>query len=292
MSARILTQQVNADQLGRFAAMIYERTGIRVSPQKTSLLSNRLRRRLRATGIECFDRYFEELRRLPPDHAEWDAFLQEITTHETYLFRDAAQWDWLRNSYLPEIQAAARRGARSPSLRIWSAACSTGDEVYTIACCLADGLTNPSDWKIEILGTDIGVGALQHARAATFGMRAMRQTPESYRRRFFSQADGDRWAAKPVLTQWTSFRQHNLLDALQAAPFDVVFVKNVLIYFDRHSKQRVFHRVDGALRAGGMLVTGPAEGTSDLSHRYERLQPWLHRKPEVAGAPATRRGRA
>ena len=104
--------QVSDAQLARYAELIYARTGIRVAPQKKALLSNRLRRRLRSTGIDGFEEYYQHLKRLPPHDAEWDAFLQEITTHETYLFRDQAQWDWFGNVYLP-ARAAARAGGRA-----------------------------------------------------------------------------------------------------------------------------------------------------------------------------------
>lgn len=278
MSLAKISQQVTDDQLSRYADLIYDRTGIRISPQKKTLLSNRLRRRLRATGIDCYDEYLSELRRLPQNDPEWDAFLQEITTHETYLFRDAANWDWLRGTYLPELQAAARKGQRTKSLRIWSAACSTGDEACTIACCVADALSVPGEWKVEIVGTDIGVDAVQQATDAEFGERAMRLVPDSYRRRYFAAQGDNTWKAKPNLTQWMKFRQHNLLDRLAVPPFDLIILKNVLIYFDKDSKKRVVDNLHRALRPGGMLITGPAEGVSDMLGDYERVHPWLHRK--------------
>ncbi|HUT14523.1 MAG TPA: CheR family methyltransferase, partial [Thermoguttaceae bacterium] len=107
---------------------IYDRTGIRVSPQKKTLLSNRLRRRLKQTGIEDFGEYYRHLKGLRPNDPEWDLLLQEITTHETYLFRDEAQWDWFRNTFLPQCASEVRSGTAQRSLRVWSAACSTGDE--------------------------------------------------------------------------------------------------------------------------------------------------------------------
>ena len=131
-----LPDQVTDIQLARYAELIYVRTGICVSPQKKALLSNRLRRRLRSTGIEGFDAYYQRLKRLPPQDPEWDAFLQEITTHETYLFRDQAQWDWLRNVVPAEMGAARQSNGGRACLRIWSAACSTGDEAFTAACCV------------------------------------------------------------------------------------------------------------------------------------------------------------
>ncbi len=273
--------QVTDAQLARYAGLIYERTGIRVSPQKKTLLSNRLRRRLRDTGIKDFEEYYHHLKRLRPQDPEWDAFLQEITTHETYLFRDEAQWDWFRKGFLPEYAAAAREVLGKRSLRIWSAACSTGDEPVTIACCAAAHLSNLSQWNVHVLGTDIGVGALEQAQSAVFGERAMRLVPEDYRQRFFTKAkDAQIWQARPILTGMITYRHHNLLDPLKDPPFDLVFLKNVLIYFDGASKKTVLANVRAAIRPGGLLVAGAAEGVADLIRDFTRIQPWLYRRPQ------------
>ena len=274
-------QQVTDDQLARYAKLIYDRTGIRVSPQKKTLLSNRLRRRLRATGIEGFDEYYNHLTRLRPAHSEWDAFLQEITTHETYLFRDKAQWDWFGSVYLRQYAADARSNKRRQQLRIWSAACSTGDEAFTAACCIAACVPNHSEWKIGILGTDIGAGVVEQAKTAVFGERAMRLVPEQSRRRYFTKAkDVQIWQAKPALAEMITFRQHNLMVPLRAGPFDVVFLKNVLIYFDKDSKKQVVANVRSVICPGGLLVAGAAEGVADLVKGLVRIQPWLYQQPK------------
>jgi chemotaxis protein methyltransferase CheR len=270
--------QVSDAQLARYADLIYARTGVRVAPQKKALLSNRLKRRLRSTGIRGFEEYYQHLKRLPPQHAEWDAFLQEVTTHETYLFRDQTQWDWLRNVYLPARGAAP--GVAQNRLRIWSAACSTGDEAFTAACCIAACLPDFAKWKIQILGTDIGKGAVEQAKTAVFGERAMRLVPDVYRKCYFCKAkDANMWQAKPVLTGMVAFRQHNLMDPLREAPFDLVFLKNVLIYFDRTSKKRVIANVQASIRSGGLLVAGATEGVADLLQGFERVESWLLCKP-------------
>lgn len=282
MPVLVFKQEVTGTQLKRYADLIYAQTGIRISDQKRSLLSNRLRRRLRALGMDCYDAYFKHLKALPTTDPEWDAFLQEITTHETYLFRDPNQWDWFRDDYLPQLQSEARREKRLKSLRIWSAACSTGDEVYTIAACIADRLMNHAAWNIRILGTDIGVGALQAAIAARFGSRAMHRVPDNIRRRFFTEVPAEKcWTPKPVLTAWTKFQQHNLLDAMKVGSFDLIVLKNVLIYFDMESKKRVIAHLLAALKPGGLLVTGQAEGVANLLGGFERLKGWLHAKPAV-----------
>lgn len=273
--------EVTERELARYAELIYERTGIRISPQKKTLLSNRVRRRLRETGSRGFGEYYWYLRGLPPNHPEWDAFLQEITTHETYFFRDEAQWAWFRNTYLPQCEAEARSRLRQRSLRIWSAACSTGDEAFTAACCVADALPAHGQWRIYILGTDIGAGAVEQAKRAVFGERALRLVPDSFRRRFFRRVGDNAWQACPALTRMVTFRQHNLLDPLGDRPFDLVFLKNVLIYFAPESKRRVLENVRAAIRPGGLLVSGPAEGVSESLRDYVRLQPWLSQRPRL-----------
>jgi len=273
-------QQVTDVELNRYAELVYRRTGIRIPPQKKALLSNRLRRRLRETGIEGFSAYFSHLQRLPARDPEWDAFLQEITTHETYLFRDESHWTWFRSAYLPFVASQLRSGKRAARLRVWSAACSTGDEAFTIACCIADVLRDLDAWNIQIVGTDIGVDAVQQATQAVFGERAMRLAPESYKRRFFRKAtNANVWQARPALKKMTKFRQHNLMTRLAELPFDVVFLKNVLIYFDNASKQRVIEHVKESIRPGGVLVVGPADGASEFVRDFKRHQAWLYQKP-------------
>ena len=145
---------------------------------------------------------------------------------------------------------------------------------------MAAGL-NLGAWQVKILGTDIGVGALEAARNPTFNERAMRLVPEDLRQRFFKQLDGVRcWQPKPALTAQVQFRQHNLLAALREKPFDLVFVKNVLIYFDGPSKRTAMDHVRAAVAPGGLIVCGAAEGVTDLLKDYDRPLPWLFRKPK------------
>jgi chemotaxis protein methyltransferase CheR len=273
--------EISVPQLERYAALIYRRAGIRISAQKTALLSNRLRRRMRKTSIENFDDYYDLLSRLPENDPEWDLFLQEITTHETYLFRDEVQWDWLRQTYLPQIARDAAQGLRPATLRVWSAACSTGDEAMTIASCIVATLPGISSWKVEILGTDIGIGAVEQASQVTFNERAMQFVPADYRQRFFRKLpEASVWQAKPQIASLATFRQHNLMDLLRVLPFDLVFLKNVLIYFDRDSKRTVLENVRKLLKPGAMLVAGGSEGVSELLRDFKQPSPWLFQAPD------------
>jgi chemotaxis protein methyltransferase CheR len=270
--------QVTDVELRLFAELIYERTGIRVCQRKKILLSNRLRRRLRQTGIGRFGQYYKHLRQLAPDDAEWDAFLQEITTHETCLFRDKQQWDWLRDEFMPEW-FGERNAGHSQLPRIWSAACSTGDEAVTAACCAA--AVAPADLlkNVSIWGTDIGADAIAQANAGVYGRRAMRFVPDDYRRRFFTKIDdAESWRTKPPLRRILVFQRHNLMDPMPGRTFDVVILKNVLIYFDAASKRIVLNHIRAALRVGGYLVSSATENVGEFLREFARLRPWLYRK--------------
>ncbi len=270
--------QVTDSQLSGYSELIYGRTGIRISAQKKTLLSNRVRRRLRETGIEDFGAYLTRLKQLRPNDPEWNAFLQEITTHDTYLFRDESQWNWFC-SYLKQRASAAQNGKEPKKLRIWSAACSTGDEATTIACCIATTLPSHQQWDIKIVGTDIGIGAVEQAKEFVFGTRAMRLVPQNCMRHFQKAKDAEIWKARPILSDMISFRQHNLMDRISDPPFDLVFLKNVLIYFDATSKRQVIDNVQQSIRPGGLLVAGAAEGVADMVRNYTRIQPWLFQRP-------------
>ena len=279
MTTATIHSEIGDKLMQQFVALIYEVTGIRISEQKKALLSNRLRRRLRATGIVSFDAYYKHLKSLKTDHDEWDHFLQEVTTHETYLFRDQQHWTWLEKNYLPEMIALASKGKRQRSLRIWSAASSTGDEAYTTAVCISQALLGSPGWKVNIVGTDIGIGAIEQANRAEFSLRAMRLVPAELKSKYFTETVPETtWKAKPALTSMIRFRQHNLLEPLAEMPFDLVFLKNVMIYFDDTSKLRVLAHIRKQIVPGGLLLAGAAEGVSDLLEGYKRLQPWLFQK--------------
>lgn len=276
MQTTVAIADVTPSQLQRYAALVYEKIGVTIPAQKTTLLSNRLRRRLRATGIKSYDEYYAKLVSSSVTDPEWQAFLQEITTHETYLFRDEVHWKWFSDDFLRNVRDEGARGTRPKTLRIWSAACSTGDEAATIACCIAEVIPEAKEWRIEIVGTDIGAGSVAQAKAATFNERSMRNVSPARRTRFFTHTPDGRYQLKPELQRWQQFRVHNLLKPLGDRTFDVVFLKNVLIYFDKPSKRRVIEAMRGSMRPGTYLVTGAAEGVADLLGEFESLQAWLH----------------
>lgn len=271
--------ELSAEEYDRFCALIYKVAGIRIPPNKKVMIANRLRRRLRETGIESFAAYYAFLTSAA-GAAEMPRFIDEITTNETYFNRDIHHFDWLSETFLPEAAALGRVGKRSKRLRFWSAAASTGEESYSIALRIAALKAQFTGWTFNILGTDISGAALASARAANYDDRAVRLIRPDDRARYFDRDEkAQRWLLKPEIRAMVTWKLHNLMLPLREEPFDCIFIKNVLIYFDASSKQAVTRNLIGALAKGGYLVVGPTEGIYAMLDPLEKLKPWLYRRP-------------
>jgi chemotaxis protein methyltransferase CheR len=271
--------ELTDDEYVKFCGLIYRTAGIRIAENKRVMVGNRVRRRLRATGIASFREYYAFL----TSHAgagEMPLFLDAITTNETYFFRDPQQYDWLGESFLPEIARQTTLRKRPRSLRIWSAACSTGEEPYSIALKVLAKKPLFAGWQTTILGTDLSGAALAAARAGRYDARAIRLVETAQRQAFFDEdPTGQRWTIKPDVRALVTWRPHNLLFPIRDEPFDSIFIKNVLIYFDKDSKQVVVRNLIEALSKGGYLVVGPTEGIYAMLDPLSRLKPWLYQKP-------------
>ena len=247
------------DLFAAYRALIYRDTGIRVPESKRVLIANRLRRRLRATGEPDFAAYYRRL--AAGDAAERGRFVDAVTTNETYFFRDEPQLDWLVDTLVPELRERAERGGGPRRLAIWSAACSTGEEVYSVLIRLAERGLPPPGWECSVLGTDISPAAIEAAVAGSYGERSMRLVGPDRRRRYFRHDPAaGRWSVRPGLRRRASFRVGNLLAPADGGPFDCVLLRNVLIYFDADSKRTAVRHVAGALRAGRLPRRRPDRG--------------------------------
>ena len=272
--------ELTTEEFEKFCTMIYRVSGIRIPDTKKVMVSNRLRRRLRATGIAGFSEYFSYLNSAV-GRAEMPLFLNEITTNETYFYRDVHHFDWLSETFLPEIAEAGRHRKRRRSLRIWSAAASTGEELYSIALKLVPMRHLFAGWKVFLLGTDLSVAALDAARTGSYDERAVRLIGQPERMRYFDlDPKTQRWTIKDEVRSLASWKSHNLLEPLMEEPFDCIFIKNVLIYFDVVSKQTVTKNLISSLAKGGRLVVGPTEGIYSMLDPLVKMKPWLYQCPE------------
>ena len=248
---------------------VYEEVGNRFDDDALYLLRRRLEPRLSALALPDFEAYHRYLRGTAPDarRAEVDEIADRVTTNETYFFREGYQLDAFSQALLPELAAARYKSRR---LSIWSAGCSTGEEVYTIAILLLEsGLF--SGWDVRVFGSDLSRRVLKLARAAEYAPASFRVTSEDRQKRWFEPA-GTRLRPIAEVRALCRFGQINLVDPNMAAVLgdvDVAFCRNVLIYFDAASRRRVIGTIERKLAPGGYLLLGHSESLSGLSQGFD-----------------------
>ena len=272
------TEKLSPAQFHRFSEFIYKKSGIRVDASKVTLVSNRIRRRLRASGCADFDAYYAHLTSLP-GAAELEHFLDAVTTNETHFFRTQSHFDWFKGDFLTDVILRQRKSELPQALRVWSAACSTGEEPYSLSICLAENALRLKNWNLSIVGTDISEAVLKEAREGVYRERSLENVnPTQLKRYFDAEPDGANWRVRPNIKELVEFRRHNLMEPLRLPPFDCVFIRNVLIYFDRESKKVVIRHLINALSAGGYLVVGPSEGIYDMLEPLAKRATYLYQK--------------
>ena len=265
----------------RFHDLIYKLAGIHYPAEKMALLSNRIRRRLRATKVTTYDAYLQ-LVQGNTQPAEVQAFLDSITTNETYFFRCQRHWDFFREW---ATARAADPGTRREGFRIWSAAASSGAEAYTICIVLHQILGNNfGGVPVEILGTDLSASILEEARAGAYRAYAVAQTPPDVVKKYFTKQSAEELVFDRQLAKHVTFQRHNLMEPLMGArSFDFVFLRNVMIYFDVPSKERVMRNAYAVTRPGGYLMVGESESLMNLEQPFTYVKPSIfHRKAEAA----------
>lgn len=272
-----MDRDLTASEFQQFHDLIYRIAGIHYPKEKLELLSNRIRRRIRAVGANDYGSYLKRIS--APSSPELQSFLDTITTNETYFFRCQRHWDhfekWLQEQ--KQDPEARRRG-----LRIWSAAASNGAEACTMLIVLHKVFGDRfGGMPVEVLGTDLSTEILAEAKQGVFRPYALAQTAEPIVKRYFTPGPGkDDFVFDRTLLRHARFEQHNLMQRLNtAAPFDAVFVRNVMIYFDQKSREQVLDNVYKVLRPGGLLIVGESESLLSVRHQFEYVKPSIFWKP-------------
>ena len=276
---------MTAEEFRLLRDFVYGHCGILVRDDMKYVMQRRLWPRLEALGIADFSAYYRYLRFDAQRRAELETAVETLTTHETYFFREPRQLKAFTEEVLPQIE---RRNARSRRLRIWSAGCSSGEEVYTLAMLLKDS-ARFEGWDIDVHGTDISRRVLASARQGEYGPSSLRATPADKIARYFVHVGPNRVRVREDVRAWVSFGHHNLQDP-EASPMmsrvDAVFCRNVMIYFDTPARQRVLRLIYDKLVPGGFLMLGHSENLINLSADFELVHlrsDLVYRKPESGG---------
>ena len=260
---------LSEQEFSLFQRLMLEEAGITLSPAKKALVYGRLARRLRARGCNSFADYYALLEQEPH---ELQTAIDLLTTNETYFFREPRHFDFLR-----EV-ALGWRGLNR-TFRVWSAACSSGEEVYTLAMVLADTL---GQGRWSVLGSDLNSEVLARARTGHYKLARTDGIPREYLSAFCLKGTGGQAGTLLIdrsLRERCEFRQINLNSRLPALePFDVIFLRNVMIYFSPATKQDVVRRIQELLRPGGYLVIGHSESLQGISSDLRMIRPSVYRR--------------
>lgn len=283
-------------EFARFQAWIQRESGIFLPDSKRTLLIRRLGRRVADLGLDSFAAYYRRAKEL--GESETIRMIDCLCTHETSFFREAKQFELLATQILPAWASEGETGVRPRRVRAWSAACSTGEEPFSLAMLLAANLGQEAGWRIEILASDLSTRALALAREAVWPAERATGVPEDFRKRFLlrglNRHEGKVKAA-PEIERLVRFERINL--AAESYPveagLDLIFCRNVLIYFDPATRAGVIARLARHLRPGGLLFLGHAENLAGAAGPDFRPEaPNVYRRTETAlRAPAARETR-
>jgi chemotaxis protein methyltransferase CheR len=261
------SQALNEEEFRRLCDFLYRRTGMVFSEAKRYYVERRVLERMSATGSGTFASYFARLR--TDAQGEVEQFVNAFTVNETYFYREDHQLKCLTSDLLTERLRYKKKG---DSIRIWSAPCSTGEEPYSVAMWLLENWPLVDEYDVEIIGSDIDTAVLEAARAGFFGKRALMRLPPYLVEKYFTRFGEDSWQILEELRGSVQFSAANIVELTQTRPygqFDVIFCRNVLIYFDDASRRVAAENLFENLLPGGFICLGHTESMSRISPLFE-----------------------
>lgn len=283
LAAEPMEDQLGAREFDRLASLIRDQVGIKLPPGKRLMVEGRIRRRLRALGLPDFSAYCRFIFQGNGLEQELPHLIDAITTNKTDFYREPEHYELLRGRLVPSL-LAERKGESAPLLKIWSAAASTGAEAYTAAMVLADLAGARGDFRFAILGTDISNSVLQQAESGIYPAEMIAPVPKSVAQRYVMHARQPEARREvrivPELRRLVRFARLNLMDS--SYPFDrdvdVIFLRNVLIYFDKADQHAVVGRLLGHLRPRGYLLLGHSESMIGSECGLRQVAPAVFQK--------------
>jgi chemotaxis protein methyltransferase CheR len=265
--------------------LIYDLAGIVISDAKRVMVQGRLNKRLRALGLESYHEYLDYML-APEQKEEVVQFINALTTNKTDFFREQHHFDFLAHTALPRIVEKARLGGPR-RLRVWCSASSTGEEPYSIAMTIREFFGSNSDWDIRVLASDIDTSVLATASRGEYAEDRVQEMPAHLLSRYFDQHDSSSqrtWQAKPELRELITFRRINLQDDVWPiqTTFDVIFCRNVMIYFDSASQRKIVNHFAEHLDDDGYLMLGHSEALIGVTNHFQLQGDTVYRKSEEA----------
>jgi len=257
------------DVFNKLKDLIYELSGIYFGEQKKYLLETRLAKRLFALNLSNFDDYYNYLKYSSEKSLEIKELLNSVTTNETSFFRDMPQLEVFVDILKQVVQTAGKNASKT--IRIWSAACSTGEEPYTVGILIKENIP-PSGINFEIIGSDISSQVIASANKGIYGSYTLRNASPEILKKYFVQTDDDSYAIKDEIKKMVSFRNVNLIDAKDVKKlneFDIVLCRNVIIYFDAESKKKAITNIYESLKKGGYLFLGHSESLHSVTSLFK-----------------------
>jgi len=275
-----LEPNLTEHELSEIASLIEKRSGILFDQSRERFFSTRVREHLYAKKLA---RGAELVRLIKGSNVEYEALLERLLTQETSFFRYPHVFDAIEKKVLPELHV--KKFWESPrTLRMWSAACSTGEEAYSLAITISESLDFAEAWNIHILATDVSRKALKDADRGVYSRRNLGELQPKTIETYFAKV-GDQFMVKPRLRNLVTFAQQNLIEATYMGRFDVIFCMNVLIYFSEEKRKQVIKHLYDALEPGGYLVLGHADSVAGAGIRVETIvhqDVRLYQKPVLA----------
>lgn len=263
----MLQTEISDEDFRKFQEFFYRKTGIQFEPSKRYFVDKRLLARIAVTNSENFRNYFMKLR-LQASGEEMQQLTNAMTVNETYFFREDYQFECMVQSMLPEIVARKKSGA---PIRIWSIPSSSGEEAYSIAIYLLEFWAGIAEWDVEIISSDIDTTILSQARRGFYSARSIQHMPPNLLAKYFEQTESG-YQISEELRQSVEFTRVNLTEAGDTRAyrdFDIIFCRNLLIYFDELSRKAAAETFYDALRPGGFLCLGHSESMSRISSIYK-----------------------
>ncbi len=275
---RLLSEGISEREFLRLRDLVYREAGMWLSQAKTALLVGRLAKRLRHHGLKSFKQYYDLVSNSPEERIQ---MLDALSTNETHFFREPQHFELLKSVIFPKWAQEAATGCRSRKIRVLSAGCSTGQEPYSLAMVLLDRFPAASGWEIEIIATDISTRALEIARTGIWPAAKSDEIPSPYLKAFMLKGFADqagKMKAGPEIRSIVQFFRLNLNEPTYplAGKFDLIFCRNVLIYFDLRSRERVVRRLARFLSPDGYFFLGHAESLHSMSDCLQTVIPTVY----------------